>query len=53
MIAAVKTDVKQQETKKTGTFSQNLKCNIKETIISDLILVGIPSSLILSIKKRG
>ena len=30
-----------------------MKCNIKEAIILDLILVGIPSSLILFVKNRG
>ena len=63
MIAAVKIDIKQQEIKKKenlyytnfrkGTFYQNLKHNVKQTFKLDLILVGIPSSLILSVKNRG
>ena len=32
--------------------SQNLKHNIKQACISHLILIGIPSSLILSLKNR-
>ena len=32
---------------------QNLKYNVKQACIFNLILVGIPSSLILSVKNRG
>ena len=61
MISAdIKTDVK-QEIKEllavsynfTEVPSQNLKCNVKEACIFNLILVDIPSSLILSVKNRG
>ena len=34
-------------------YLENLKYNVKEACIFHLILVGIPSSSILSIKKRG
>ena len=60
MISAdIKTDVK-QEIKEllavsynfTEVPSQNLKYNVKEACIFNLILVDIPSSLILSVKNR-
>ena len=59
MTAAVKVDLKQEETKKlvvvSYTFSQGyllskLEMKCKRGNILDLILVGIPSSLILSVK---
>ena len=37
----------------TEVLFQNLKCNVKQACIFNLILVGIPSSLILSVKNRG
>ena len=37
----------------TEVPSQNLKYNVKQACIFNLILVGIPSSLILSVKNRG
>ena len=46
-------------TKRTGSCifteisSQNLKYNVKQAYIFNLIFVGIPSSLILSVKNRG
>ena len=60
MISAdIKTDVK-QEIKEllavsynlTEVVSQNLKYNVKQACIFNLILVDIPSSLILSVKNR-
>ena len=53
--ADVKVDVRQQEIKELITYKmylQNLKSNVKQVYIFDLILVGIPSSLLLSIKNR-
>ena len=61
MISAdIKTDVK-QEIKEllavsynlTEVPSQNLKFNVKQACIFNLILVDIPSGLILSVKNRG
>ena len=37
----------------TEVPSQNLKYNVKQACIFDLILVDFPSSLILSVKNRG
>ena len=62
MISAdVKADVKQQELKELVVVSfnfykkylENLKCNVKQACIFHLILLGIPSSLILSVKSWG
>ena len=53
--ADVQVDVRQQEIKELITYKmylQNLKSNVKQVYIFDLILVGIPSSLLLSIKNR-
>ena len=58
--ADIKTDAKKRN-KRTGSCilklfkevpSQNLKYNVKQACIFNLILVGIPSSLILSVKNR-
>ena len=51
----VKANVKQNETKKLvvrSTYFQNLKCNVKNTCIFHLILVGIPSGLISLVTNR-
>ena len=37
----------------TEVPSQNLKYNVKQACIFNLILVGIPSKLILSVNNRG
>ena len=37
----------------TEVPSENLKYNVKQACIFNLILVGIPSSLTLSVKNRG
>ena len=58
MSAAVKADVKQQEIKDLVThltvlckkYPQNLKYNVNRGCIFHLVLVGIPCTLILSIK---
>ena len=57
----VKTNVKQQQIKDLAVYLkffykkylQNLQHNVKRVYIFHLILVGIPSSMILSVKKRG
>ena len=52
MISAdIKTDAKQEI--KELVPSQNLKYNVKQACIFNLILFGIPSSLILFVKDRG
>ena len=52
MISAdIKTDAKQEI--KELVPSQNLNYNVKQACIFNLILFGIPSSLILSVKDRG
>ena len=62
MISAdVKAKIKNQEIKELVAYLihfykkylQNLKYNVKRACIFHLILVGIPSSLILSVKNRG
>ena len=57
MISAdIKTDVKQEinlSYNLTEVPSQNLKYNVKQVCIFNLILVDIPSSLLLSVKIRG
>ena len=56
MISAdVQVDVRQQEIKELITYKmylQNLKSNVKKVYIFELILVGTPSSLLLSMKNR-
>ena len=57
----VKTDDKQQEIKELVAVSSNffewsntdLKYNVKQACIFHLIFLGIPSSLVLSVKSRG
>ena len=57
MISAdIKTDVKQEinlSYNLTEVPPQNLKYNVKQVCIFNLILVDIPSSLLLSVKIRG
>ena len=57
MISAdIKTDVKQEinlSYNLTEVPSQNLKYNVKQVCIFNLILVDIPSSLLLSVKIKG
>ena len=61
MVSAVVKAVKQQEIKELVVvfcnfhkkYLQNLKCNVKQAYIFHLTLLGIASSLILSIKSRG
>ena len=61
MSADVKANIKQQEIKDLVThltilckkYFQNLKYSVNRGCIFHLILVGIPSTLILSIKKGG
>ena len=63
MSADVKTSVKQQEIKDLlvhltnfyiyKNYLQNLKCSINSWCIFHLILIGILSILILSVKDRG
>ena len=61
IYADVKAGVKQQDIKELVVASftiykkylQNLTCNVKQTFIFHLILLGIPSSFLLSVKKRG
>ena len=61
MSADVKANIKQHEIKDLVTYLtilckkylQNLKYNVNRGCIFHLILVGIPSTLILSIKNRG
>ena len=59
MVSAdAKTDIKQEEIRELVAVSYNcsevtskiLKYNVKEACIFHLILVGVPSSLILSVK---
>ena len=61
MSADVKANIKQQKIKDVVAYRtilcknylQNLKYNVNRGCIFHLILVGIPSTLILSIKIRG
>ena len=61
MSADVKANIKQKEIKGLVTYLtilckkylQNLKCNVNRGYIFHLILVGIPSTLILSMKTGG
>ena len=61
MSADVKANIKQQKIKDLvnyltilcKNYLQNLKHNVNRGCIFHLILVGIPSTLILSIKNRG
>ena len=60
--AGVKSNIKQQEIKDLVAASytnyykkypQNFKCNVKRVCIYHLILFGIPSILVLSVKNSG
>ena len=61
MASAVVKAVKQQEIKELVVvffnfhkkYLQNLKCNVKQAYIFHLTLLGIVSSLILSVRSRG